>query len=238
MLKSSLRHFPLAMVIIVSFAFIGFALAEESGVNASAEVNTSVTATPPVVKPLDAVRARLNQVKQAAVDAKVQLKANTKVEVQNGQASPENRAGNPGTMRLRALVLQHGGLVKARLVLAQRQFDNIIVRIESRIAKMKAEGKATASVEADLAVAKSADVTAKADVQAVTDFIATVNDSSDRATVKAELQAKIKTAQASIKATHEALAKVVKGLVGLGTNAKIKADASVTGGATVDTTNE
>jgi hypothetical protein len=238
MLKSALRHFPLVLVIVVSFAFIGFALAEEADVSASAEVNTSVTATPPAVKPIDAVRARLNQVKQAAVDAKVQLKTNTKVEVQNDQAPPQNRAGNSGTIRLRALVLQHAGLVKARLVLAQKQFDSLIVRIESRVAKMKAEGKATATIEADLAVAKSADVTAKADVQAVTSFIATVNDSSDRAATKAQLEALVKKAQVSIKATHDALAKVIRGLVGNAADKKIKADASASGGATVDTTNE
>ncbi|OGG58505.1 hypothetical protein A2765_02110 [Candidatus Kaiserbacteria bacterium RIFCSPHIGHO2_01_FULL_56_24] len=236
MLKSALRHFPLVMVIIVSFAFIGFALAEESDVSANASVDASVTTGTRPMKPLDVLRAAKEKI-QATAGANVQMRVDAKAQ---GQASTSGQrpAGNGGVVRLRALVIQHAGLVKARLVLAQRQFDRLIIRIESRIEKMKAEGKATASVEADLQTAKAADVTAKADVQAVADFIATVNDSSDRAATKAQLETLIKKAQASIKAAHAALAKVIHGLAGLATNSKIKADASATGGAAVDTSNE
>lgn len=246
MLKAALRHFPLVLVIIVTLSFVGFALAEESGASAEVGAEATVNVTPnKLVRPLDLIRAKVGEVKKNAVDAKVQLRANTKVELQNAPPGEKRDvmknaldarvdiaktriASTTGIrMQLKGLVRQHAGLIKERFALALRQFEKLFTRIETRIEKLKAEGAATATVEADLALAKTANAEAKVDVQAVANFVASVDDSADRESVKSQLQVLIKEAQASIKAAHQALQKVVRGLVALAKENKSKAGASV-----------
>ncbi|MFZ2886337.1 MAG: hypothetical protein WA021_00785, partial [Minisyncoccia bacterium] len=57
--------------------------------------------------------------------------------------------------------------------------------------------------------------TAETDIAAVRTYIESVSDTSDRTTVKAELEAKIKAARESIRKAHEAVRKLVKALVDL-----------------------
>lgn len=247
MLKAALRHFPLVLVIIVTLSFVGFALAQESGASAEvgAEATVNVTPTNKPIKPLDLIRAKMGEVKQNAIDAKVQLRTNTKVELQNAPPGEKRdvmknaldarvdiaktRIASTTGIRtqLKNLVRQHAGLIKERFALALRQFEKLFARIETRIEKLKAEGAATATVEADLELAKTANAEAKVDVQAVANFVASVDDSADRESVRSQLQVLIKEAQASIKAAHGALQKVVRGLVALAQENKPKAGTSV-----------
>ncbi len=243
-IRSVIRHLPLVFVIIVTLSFVTFALAQESDVNAGATVDVNASAKP--MRPLDIIRAKLDQVKQTAVGARQDLKVQTQAQLQGAQTPEEKQAVMKNAlgarvdiaqdriasttglrMQLKALVRQHAGLIKERFSLALRQFDNLIARMNSRVAKLKAQGVATASVEADISAASAAEVQAKADVQAIVDFIATIQDSSDRTAVKTELQTLIKTAQTSIKAAHDAIAQAVRSLVALvKQNAQVRVNAS------------
>jgi cation transport regulator ChaB len=241
MLKTAQKHLSLILVIVVSLGFVGFALAHETDdpvhmdAHAQADANVGTSGTPP--RPLDLVRQKALEIKQGAG-----AKADMRVEMKGASSSPEKRplkaearidiakerqASSSNLMRkIKDAVHQHAGLIKQRFGLALRQFEQLSARIETRLEKMKAEGVATASVEAELAVAKTANVEAKADVQAVADFVASVDDSADRAAVRTELQALIKEAQTSIREAHQALQKVVRSLVALGKENKPKVDAS------------
>ncbi|OHB18866.1 MAG: hypothetical protein A2854_03375 [Parcubacteria group bacterium RIFCSPHIGHO2_01_FULL_56_18] len=232
MLKTAQKHLSLILVIVVSLGFVGFALAQEGTVSATVDANATQPAKLPV-KPLDLVRQRALEMKQGA-DAKAGLRAEAKIQLQNASSGPERRdiardrmASTTNLARkIKDAVRQHAGLIKERFALALRQFEQLSGRIETRIEKMKAEGIATASVEAELEAAKTANAEAKADVQAVADFVASVDDSADRAAVRTQLQALIKEAQTSIRKAHQALQKVVRSLVALAKENKPRADAS------------
>lgn len=231
MLQIVQKHLSLIFVIVVSLGFVGFALAQEGTVPAN--VDASVTAQPKLpVKPLDLVRQRALEMKQNT-DAKADLRAETKIQLQNASSGPgrdiarDRYASSTLVRKMKELVRQHAGLIKERFSLALRQFERLSGRIETRLEKMKAEGIATASVEAELEVAKAANIEAKADVQAVADFVASIDDSADRAAVRTELQALIKDAQTSIREAHQAFQKVVRSLVALAKENKPEAGASV-----------
>lgn len=231
MLKTAQKHLSLIFVIVVSLGFVGFALAQEGTVSATVDAEATVQPKLPV-KPLDLVRQRALEIKQNA--GKVDLRAETKIQLQNASSGPERRdiarertASSTNLARkIKDAVRQHAGLIKQRFALALRQFEQLSGRIETRLEKMKAEGIATASVEAELEIAKTANAEAKADVQAVADFVASVDDSADRAAVRTQLQALIKQAQTSIREAHQALQKVVRSLVALAKENKPKTDAS------------
>jgi len=256
--KASLKHFPLILVIIVSLAFVGFALAHETddpthvetyaqadaGVNATVETQTDASGN--LIKPLDLIRRAKEvqqNIRQNAMEAKQGLRTDTKMQLQGAQTPDEKkdvvrnafdarvdiaRDRVQATMKLRSLVHVHAGLIRERFALAIRQFEKFIIRIESRIEKLKAEGVVTTSVEAKLETAKGAVATAKVDVQAVASFIETISDSSDRDAVKTELRALIQTAQASIKAAHAALKEAVRELITLNKNAITSASSETT----------
>ncbi|MFZ2556036.1 MAG: hypothetical protein WAZ27_01265 [Minisyncoccia bacterium] len=271
MLKSALRHFPLVLVIIVSFAFVGFALAHESDdpahteahVNAEAGTGGAPGAKP--MKPLDLIRKAKEEkqnIQQNAMEDKKELRAETKIQMQNASSGAQKREVMKGAWDdrkdiaktrmasssdlrgkikdIRGAIREHAGRVKERFALALRQFEKLMARVESRIEKLKADGVATASVEADLEAAKSANVAAKADVQAVADFVASVDETADRETVRTQIQTLTKEAQASIKAAHEALKTLVKNLSALAKENKPKVDtsASVEAEAQVETSSQ
>ena len=215
----------------------------ETDAEAQAHVRADITLP---MKPLDLIKARAQQIKNGAQNAKIDLRANTKIELQN--APPGERKGviqntvgahvdiakgrqasSTDLKRdLKNLVRMHGGEIKNRFRLAISHMNNLLMRIDMRLNKMAAAGVDTASVgklkvDAELAVDK-----AEVDAQAVADFVAGVNESSDRAAVKAELRAKIKTAHDSLKAARAAVMKVVRALVQLAKDNRVKVDASAT----------
>lgn len=250
MFRSTLKHLPLVLVIIVSFAFVGFALAHET--DDPNHMHTEEDAKP--VRPLDLIRAAKQNIQQGAQGAKAQLRIDTKKQMENASSGPDKRMIMQGAAgarvdiakerqasssalrdRVKGAIRQHAGLIKERFSLALRQFEKIIQRIESRIEKLQADGVATATVEAELEIAKLAQAEAKADIQAVADFVASVDESADRTAVRTQLQSLIKDAQASIRAAHEALQKAVRALVALAkenrptpdTSASVEAEAEV-----------
>lgn len=202
-----------------------FAYAQTSvDVAAETEVRTNLQLPQ---RPLDALRLRAQQVKESALQGNLQLQIDAGVNRQNPDARGASSTGQ--RMQLKALIRWHGGLIKERFVLAIRHFNNILTRIDTRLGKLEDQGVdvsavAKLKVDAELAVDK-----AEADAKAVADFVASIEDSDDRAAARAELGAKIKTAQASIKAAHQAIQKVVRALVAL----KPKVDVNATTSASV-----
>lgn len=196
------------------------------------------------MRPLDAIKAKAQQIKNNAIDAKKDLRVETKAQLkmappgekrevlQNAfqerkDIAKERFASTTQLARgVKALVKMHGGEIRNRFRLAINHMNNLLGRVGTRLEKMTENGIDTSSVtelkaEADLAVD-----TAEANVLAIGTYIESVSDSSDRATVKSELQVKIKTAQDSIKKAQEAVKKVVRALVELAKNNKAKVDAS------------
>jgi len=219
---------------------------------ATATINAGLTPPPLPQKPLDIIKARAQQIKQNAQNAKGDLRTDVKMEFQHAttpgarldvlkDAAKErvgitrDRIASTTALKtqIKAAVRIHAGLIKQRFQLALRHFDNLLTRIESRIEKLKTAGVATTSVETELSLAKAANATAEADVQAVADFIASVEDCHDRAAVRAELDAKVKKAQESIRLTHQALMKTVRALVTLA-RPNVELDASASTSASVE----
>jgi hypothetical protein len=201
---------------------------------ASAAIDASLPPPPLPGKPLDALKQRAKEIRDGAADARIELRQETREDFKAATTSDErkgviknfvgerldiakNRLASSTALRrdMKAAMRWHGGLIRERFAVAIRQFDKIVARIESRIDKLEAQGAATAEAEAELEIAKLAIVDAKADAQAVADFVGSVEDTTDRSAVKAQLEALIRTAHESIKAAHAALVKAARLLVGL-----------------------
>ena len=237
----------MATLVVLIASPLALVRAEDASVDANASASVDVNAGKPL-RPLDILKMKLNGIQHAATDAKIQLRADTKVQLRTATTSGERKDIKQGAMeerkdiakdrfgsttqaisQFKMVVRIHGGLIKERFVLAVKQLRNLLARIDSRLTKMQSNGVDISSVVTLEADAKIATDKAEADGKAVADFIANVSDTDDRAAVKAALETKIKTAQASIKAAHEAVIKVVRALVKLAVDnkAKLKADASV-----------
>lgn len=181
-------------------------------------------------------------------DARIDLRADTKAEVRNASTTEERknilRDAREDRADLRAdfradlsanikervqLALRASlGAIVNRMNAAAERFDNIQARMESRIEKLKAEGATTASVEASVDAAEALKVQAKADIQALTTLIASVNDSTDRETFKTEIRAAVQKATASIKATHSAFLRAAEQLKALvNVSAKVETNTNV-----------
>lgn len=197
-----------------------------------ASASGSVDANLPM-KPLDRIKAKAREIKEGASGtpgANVELRADGKArvggEMQNGRASAGNGQGLKEILRI------HGGAIKNRFRLAISHMNNLLLRIDTRLGKMEdADVDTTAAaqlkVDAELAVDK-----AEADAAVVADFVATIPEGSERAAVKAELEAKLRTAHASLKAAHEAVKKAVRALVQLAKDNKNKLEVDVSVSAT------
>lgn len=219
---------PLLACILM--AFFATPVLAQTAVEIEAAAAIDANASPqPFKKPLDAIKARAQQIKDGprpGMDVKVKagMEGGARMDVLK-----ERNASSTAPRGLKALVMMHGGVIKNRFRLAIEHLENLLERMDSRLDKMADEGIDTSAsaklkVEAEVAVDK-----AEADAKAVADFAATAQDSTDRAAFKAELQAKIRTAHASLKAAHEAVRKAVKSLVDLAkaNKPKVDADASV-----------
>jgi glutamine synthetase type III len=243
MFKSGSKHAPLILVIVISFAFVGFALAQDTSVSVDAEVG--ITPPPPnsgPIRPLDLARQKAMELKQGT--------ANAKADWQNASSGPERRpmpaakdrmASTSNLMqKVRGAIAQHAGVIKNRFRLAMSHFERFVERIETRIDKMAAAGVDTASVEAQLEVAKTAQASAAADIQAVHDYVDSIEESTDRTQVRTQLQALVKTANESIKEAHLELQKTVRALVALAKENKpvVETSASVEAEAAVEASNQ
>lgn len=189
-------------------------------VGAAADINASIE-TRGAIKPLDLIRAKAQKIKQNALGGTgVNANANVNARLENSSSTARG---------LQALVRLHIGEIKNRFRLAITHMNNLLTRIDTRLGKMESQGvdiSAAAKVKVDAALAVD---TAEADAQAIADYMATVNDSSDRTAIRAELKAKIDTAQASLKAAHQAVLKAVHALVKLAVDNKatLKMDTAV-----------
>lgn len=191
------------------------------------------------------LRNTIQDIRLDSKDRRTDLRVDTKAQMQNASSSDERRAIQKGAqierrdirddrkasttpirMEFKTLARQHVGLIVGRFEVALRQFDGLVTRIQSRIDKLQARGAATASLEAQLTVAISAVAQARADVQALVSIMESVDASSDVKTVRQEIDAAIKKANASMKAAHNAFAKLARELVSL--SGSVRADAEIT----------
>ena len=239
----------LSAAILSLFLAVPFALVHAEDI--SVDANAGVPLPPGPLRPLDILKMKLNAAAHGAKDEKIQLRADTKVQLQNATTSGEKHDIRVDAMgerkdiakdrfasttqaisQFKMMMRIHGGLIRQRFVIAINQLENLLARIQTRLDKMQAKGVDVTAVVALKVDAQAASDKAKADGKAVADFIANVSDTDDRATVKAALEAKIKTAQASIKAAHEAVMKVVRALVQLAKDnkdkLKVESDVSAT----------
>jgi hypothetical protein len=234
---------PLAACILLAFFATPVMAQTAVEIEAAAAIDANVTPQP-FMKPLDAIKARAQQIKDGTMrpkdgprpDMDVKLKAGAeggaRLDIMKERNASSTRPGG-----LKALVMMHGGAIKNRFRLAIEHLNNLLERMDTRLGKMADAGVDTAAaaklkVEAELAVDK-----AEADAKAVADFAATAEDTTDRASFKAELEAKMRTAGQSVKAAHQAVVKAVRALVQLAKDnkPKVDAEASVETSATVET---
>ncbi len=232
------------IVFLVIALFAVPALAHETGephdeVVAQAAVDASASANVDAnlpMRPIDRIKAKAREIKEGTAGtpgANVELRADMKA--RGGGEMPNARVNAGNGQGLKEILRVHGGVIKNRFRLAIAHMNNLLIRIDTRLGKMEAAGVDTAAasqlkVDAELAVDK-----AEVDAQAVADFVANVPEGSDRAVVKAELAAKLRTAHASLKAAHEAVQKAVRALVQLAKDNKdkLKVDVSVSATTTV-----
>ena len=222
-----------------------------AAVQIDAQVRTNQTQTRPLQllreKALELKQDTRNQIDETK-DRVLDVRATMQADIKTSTSAPirrdliqqaQDRLGElrdrqvelRGTLRerLQALLRTHLGSAIARLNAALRHFDNIVVRIESRIEKLQDREIDTTSAEALLEVAIDAIVVAKVDVEALTSVIGSVSNTSDAATIRAEIRAAIIQARDSVKAAHRALVATAKELVAL-----IRASATINSTTTVD----
>lgn len=249
----------LFLLALLPFLAVGIASAQEAGVEAEASAEATVETRGPrpmPLKPLDALR-RAKEAQQNintnARDARQDWRAETRAELQGAEpgerpgimreAMPErvqiakDRFASTSALRLKmkAAVQKHVGLIRERFTNAVGHLEKLMARIDSRITKLGDEGVDVSAVVALQTDAEGAIASAKADIEAVRTYMASVTDESDRATVKSQMEPLVKAAQESIKEAHAAVRTLVKSLVDL-TRANKSASVEVEADASAETT--
>lgn len=204
----------------------------------------------PMRKPLDIIRERaLNaqqNIQETARDARLELKMNTKLELQNASGTErrdvlraagqerieimKTRAASSTAlqMKMRAAIQLHGGQIRMHFSNAVRHLRQFMDRIESRMDKLAASGADISALITLQAQAETSIAAAELDIKAVQDFMATVTDDSDRAQVKATMESLIKDARESIRAAHEDVRALIKALVATKPTASVETRGSAT----------
>jgi hypothetical protein len=240
-----------------------FAFAQDVDVNVAAEASIGAPMDVPrdpsgkPIRPLDAIR-KAQQVKQniqeRALDQKRDLREGALMQMKSATSGAERRdimkdAAREGAgimknrmastsglkMKIKDAVRRHGGLIRERFANAIQHLTGIMGRIETRVEKMKTNGIDVSAVESLQVRAEAAIDTAETDIAAVKTYIEGVSETSDRETVRTELDARIKEARESIRLAHEAVRQTVKALADLAKENRPAANASVEAGAAAST---
>jgi hypothetical protein len=223
-------------ILVVLFAVPAFA---QTLIDAGATSAVEATVTPTPIsnaKPLDAIKARANEIKRGVMKTGMQpgVEVDARVHANQGSTTVRDRIQSATLqmrLNLKESVRQHAGLVRERFSNALHHLSLIMGRIETRIEKMKAADVDVSVVESLQVNAEVAIDVAEADIADVRTYIENVDESADRAAVKAELSAKIKEARESVRAAREAVRKVVSALVTLAKenrpNASLETDATI-----------
>jgi uncharacterized protein YukE len=243
------RTLGIAALLAASFTFalltVSPAFAETSAsTEASATVNAEIKPRP--LQLINQKRLELKADTRAIIDGfkddRIELRGDVKADMRNASTSGErkdirtdareDRADLRGELRadlsanikerVQLALRAHLGAIVKRMNAATERFDNLSARIDSRIEKLKADGVATASVEASLDATNVLIVTAKADVKALETLITSVNESTDKEAFKAEIRAATTKATTSIKAAHAGLLRTAEQLKAL---VKVSAEA-------------
>lgn len=187
-------------------------------------------------KPINEARDRF---KVQNIDLRVRTKAELKVATTSGErrgtlknAREERREIRDGRQtsstaertKAQSAIKRHLGLITVRFEVAVRQFDKLRERIASRIEKLKAAGIDTTGAETKLTAAIDATAAAKVDIVAVAALVKSTDTAEDAKARRAEVDAAIKKATASIKAAHAAYAEAARALLPLSTKVKVETE--------------
>lgn len=239
-----------ASILLVGGAHI--AQAQEVGVEAEVEISAQATTSRPSLPSRSPRQQPLMQLREDARERIIDLRegmqdrrAEIRVEMQNASSGEERRTiikqlrenreeirdraqeirGNIKE-RLQVLVRTRVGAVIKRSENALNMFDNLVSRMESRIEKLKERDANTTSVEASLSASIALIATAKADLGSLQALVASVQESSDPATVKAQLRAAIEKVTASIKSAHASLLATARALAQLSASTSVEVETS------------
>ncbi|MDO8553107.1 MAG: hypothetical protein Q7S01_06340 [bacterium] len=219
---------PAVVTVTALLAFSGIAFAEETS-QAAGSAPAPARATVIREKRAD-LKGALKDVQANFKTSVKDLRTGTKAQMQVASSSAERRAIERNAVQNTKALIQarkasstkiieqkkelarkNVGKIEQRYVVAIKQFDNLVTRIQSRIAKMKSAGADTTKAEAALARAQTAIEQVKADAQKLADLRA--QDQSGQAKeLRARVEAAVKQVNASMKAAHNALDKAGKAL--------------------------
>jgi hypothetical protein len=124
--------------------------------------------------------------------------------------------------RIRSFV----GKMLERFNAAVERLEKLTLRIESRIAKMKAEGKITTNAETHIAVAKEEIAKAKVEIAKIPAVLETAFESEVKGRIFAELRVSTNAVQTALKNAHAALARAIASLKPGSPEVRINAEAS------------
>lgn len=214
--------------VLIALALLGF-----TGVANAQEPAPSPFAPPGVIRnQIQQARENFKGVKQNFVGDLKHVRATTKDAIKNASTSDEKRvlldqardakknlietrraSTTELRNRFRDMAHSHFNIARERFGLGLKQFDHLVVRIESRMKKLQSEGVDVSTVQKELDEAKRAIEQARADVKAVADLIANVKDSDDPSSFRGKVAEAVRKAVASMKAAHQALKEAVRALV-------------------------
>lgn len=215
----TLATLPISLLALPAFAHEG----EEHATEAEAAAHLQVQ-TAPLVKPLDAVKARAQEIKQNALRG-IEAASSTaplKIMERPIKARVVETASSTARGSLTSLVKMHIGNIVQRLTSVTTHLAKFLGRIEARIDKMEANGADVDAIVELHTNAGTAVVAAQADIAALKTVMDSVSETDDRAATRAKIDAAVRTARESVREAHEAVRTTVAALV-----AAAKADASV-----------
>lgn len=201
-------------------------------VEASAAAEAEFTAVP-LTKPLDAVKARAQEIKQNALRGMEAASGTPPMKIMERpiNARVVETASSTPRGSLTSLVRMHIGNIVQRLTSVTAHLLKFLDRIEARIDKMEADGMDVDAIVVLHLDAVDAVATAEADLAALKTVMESVKEADDRAAARARIDAAVTTARESVRQAHHAVKTTVAALV-----AAAKADASAQ--AEVDVDNE
>lgn len=240
----------IAIAACAALFYSPYAYAEEDGAEVSAQASVTVNAstTNPRLAPLrilkseieekrDMVKDRIGATRadiKATIEARITERKDTRGEHASSSESRRDRMASStearGKMKGRIsldMVLRN---MVNRLTTAIERFENIASRIDSRIEKLKAEGKDVSAAVTLQSSAKAKIAEAKVAVSAIVQ--PSISAEPTREELKAAfegIRAKVKAAEEAVKAAHKALLEVVVALKRIDASAGANASTTASG---------
>ena len=201
---------------ILSFTIVILLAAVATPAFAQVKVNVTGTASTTPIKVRAEVKANMEAKREekmaSSTERRTELKANVEERKAEMKTNAEARKASSTEKRIemqRGLAKKKADHTARVLTATVERLEKIVVRIESRIAKLKAEGKATAESEGYIAEAKVHLSAAKTSIA----LFASVDLSGDKAQENFErVRAIAAEAKGHIREAHQSLMKAIRAL--------------------------